>query len=229
MAEKKKTLIILDSNSLVHRAFHALPPFTSNKGELVNAVYGFLLVFFKVVKDLKPDYVAAAFDLSGPTFRHKEFAEYKAKRAKAPDELYAQIPMIKGMLEKLGVPIFEKQGFEADDLIGVLAKKATVKKGINSIKLAAEAMRHEPPSMLAGFLDMAPELGELGDYLTKCFGAFDFKNVRQVLPTLTFEKEMTRQVGAKTVKLMHVGPAHTPGDVLAFVPEDKTVFTGDIL
>lgn len=96
-------------------------------------------------------------------------------------------------------------------------------------KLAAEAMRHEPPAMLAGFLDMAPELGELGDYLTKCFGAFDFKNVRQVLPTLTFEKELTRQVGTKTVKLMHVGPAHTPGDVLAFVPEDKTVFTGDIL
>lgn len=96
-------------------------------------------------------------------------------------------------------------------------------------KLAAEAMTHEPPSLLAGFLDMAPELGDLGDYLQHAFGPFDFKNIRQVLPTLTFEKEMTRQVGSKTVHLTHVGPAHTPGDILAYVPEDKTVFTGDIL
>ncbi|MDP6704670.1 MAG: DNA polymerase I, partial [archaeon] len=133
MAEKKKTLIILDSNALVHRAFHALPPFTSNKGELVNAVFGFMLVFFKVVKEFKPDYVVATFDMAGPTVRHKEFAEYKATRKAAPDELYAQIPMIKRLLEALHVPVVEKQGYEADDLIGMIAKKATAKKNINTV------------------------------------------------------------------------------------------------
>ena len=96
-------------------------------------------------------------------------------------------------------------------------------------KLAAEAMVHEPPSMLAGFLEMAPELGDLGEYLTKCFGAFDFKGITPVFPTTTFETELERMVGDKKVLLKHVGPAHTPGDVLAYVPADKTVFTGDIL
>jgi len=96
-------------------------------------------------------------------------------------------------------------------------------------KLAAEAMVKEPPAMLAGFLDMAPELGDLGDFLTQCFGSFDFKNVTQTLPGTLFETELTRQVGSKTVHLKHVGPAHTPGDILAYVPQDRTVFTGDIL
>lgn len=96
-------------------------------------------------------------------------------------------------------------------------------------KLAAEAMAHEPPELLAGFLDAAPELGDLGVYIQRCFGHFDFKGVHQTLPTVTFETELVRQVGGKTVKLIHVGPAHTAGDVLAYVPEDKTVFTGDIL
>ena len=87
MDTKKKTLVILDSNSLVHRAFHALPPFSSPKGEQINAVYGFMLILFKIIKDLKPDYLAATFDLEGPTFRHKEYKEYKATRTPAPDEL----------------------------------------------------------------------------------------------------------------------------------------------
>jgi glyoxylase-like metal-dependent hydrolase (beta-lactamase superfamily II) len=96
-------------------------------------------------------------------------------------------------------------------------------------KLAAEAMLHETPQLLMGFLDLAPQLGDLGRYLTNCFGPFDFKSVTQTLPTTVFERELTRQVGAKTVRIMHVGPAHTPGDALVFVPADKTVFTGDIL
>lgn len=96
-------------------------------------------------------------------------------------------------------------------------------------RLTKEAMAHEPPQLLAGFLDAAPGLGDLGAFITKCFGPFDFRSVTQTLPTTTFETELTRHVGAKTVKIMHVGPAHTPGDALVFVPEDKTVFTGDIL
>lgn len=122
--EGQKKLIIIDSNSIIHRAFHALPPLTNKKGELVNVVYGFCLVFLKILKDLKPDFIAAAFDFPAPTLRHQEFKGYKAKRPKAPAELYEQIPKIKEVLETFKVKIFEKQGFEADDLIATIAKKA---------------------------------------------------------------------------------------------------------
>ena len=120
-----RKLILIDGNALVHRAFHALPPtLTSPKGVLTNAVYGFTSVLIKMIKELKPDYIAASFDLAAPTFRHEEFAEYKSHRIKAPDELYAQIPMVKDILIAMGIPIYERQGFEADDLIGSLAEKS---------------------------------------------------------------------------------------------------------
>lgn len=129
-----KKLILIDSNALVHRAFHALPPtLTSPKGVLTNAVYGFTSVLLKMFRDLKPDYIAATYDLAGPTFRHKEFKEYKAQRVKAPDELYAQIPLTKEVLKSFGIPIYEKQGFEADDLIGALAEKAKKNKDIQTV------------------------------------------------------------------------------------------------
>ncbi len=117
-------LVIIDGNALVHRAYHALPPLTTKKGELVNAVYGFLLVFLKTLKELKPDYITACFDFPAPSFRQKKFAGYKAKRVKAPEDLYAQIPKIKEILKSFNVSIFEKQEFEADDLIATIAKEA---------------------------------------------------------------------------------------------------------
>ena len=117
----KKRLIIIDANSLIHRAFHALPPLTTKKGELVNAVYGFLLVFFRAIKDFQPDYIVACFDFPAPNFRHQEYRQYKAKRPKAPIELYSQIPKVKEILKAFDVPIFEKEGFEADDIIGTIA------------------------------------------------------------------------------------------------------------
>jgi len=118
----KKKFIIIDSNSLIHRAFHALPPLTAKNGELVNAVYGFLLVFLKCIKEFDPKYIAACFDLPGITFRHKEFKKYKATRPKTPKDLLDQIPKLKEILNAFSVPIFEKQGFEADDLIGTITK-----------------------------------------------------------------------------------------------------------
>jgi len=126
--KEKKRLIIIDSNSLIHRAFHALPPLTTRKGELVNALYGFLLVFLKALKELQPDYLAAAFDFPAPTFRHKEYLKYKAKRPPAPKELYQQIPKVKEILKGFGVPIFEKEGLEADDLIGAIASNFSKKQ-----------------------------------------------------------------------------------------------------
>ena len=92
-----------------------------------------------------------------------------------------------------------------------------------------EHMQTEPPALVQGFLDAAPDLGELGKYLTSCFGPFDFKSVTQKLPDTLFDEDIDIKVGDKTVHLLHVGPAHTPGDTLAYVPADKTVYTGDIL
>ena len=90
-------------------------------------------------------------------------------------------------------------------------------------------MQMEPPELVQGFLDAAPDLSELGDYLTHCFGPFDFKSVTQKLPDTLFDDQLDIQLGNKTVHLVHVGPAHTPGDTLVHVPADRTVFTGDIL
>lgn len=126
----KKRLIILDSNSIIHRAYHALPPLTTKKGEVVGAVYGFLLVFLKAIKEFQPDFVIACFDVPGPTFRHKKYKEYKAKRPRAPEDLYQQIPMVKEVLKAFNVAIFEKQGFEADDVIGTLSKLAPRKQAL---------------------------------------------------------------------------------------------------
>ncbi|OGN35779.1 MAG: DNA polymerase I [Candidatus Yanofskybacteria bacterium RIFOXYC1_FULL_44_16] len=119
-----KKLVLIDSNALVHRAFHALPPLNNAKGVMTNAVYGFVSILVKMIKEVRPDYIAATFDMAAPTFRHEEFAEYKSQRVKAPDELYAQIPIVKEVLTAMGIPIYEKAGFEADDLIGSLAEVA---------------------------------------------------------------------------------------------------------
>jgi len=128
MENKTKRLLIIDSNSIIHRAYHALPSLTTKKGELVNAVYGFLLVFLKAIKDFRPDFIAAAFDSPAPTFRHKKYKEYKAKRPKAPEELYQQIPKVKEVLGAFGVPVFEIAGFEADDIIGTISSLAPKKQ-----------------------------------------------------------------------------------------------------
>src|SRR3989338_3735010 len=117
-----KKFILIDAYALIHRAYHALPPLTAKGGEMVNAVFGFSSILIKTINEFKPDYMAAAFDMAEPTFRHKEYKEYKAKRPEAPPDLYAQIPRVKEILNAFEVPIFEKSGFEADDIIGTVAK-----------------------------------------------------------------------------------------------------------
>ena len=121
-----KKLVIIDSNALVHRSYHALPPsLTTPKGEPINAVYGFTSVLLRVLKELKPEYVVATFDLAKPTFRHKQYEEYKANIPKTPDELIKQFPIVKKVVKAFNIPIFEKEGFEADDLIGTIAEKTS--------------------------------------------------------------------------------------------------------
>ncbi len=137
MSKNKEKLIIIDGNALIHRSFHALPPtIATKKGEITNAVYGFTSVLIKAIKDFKPSYIVLTLDKKGPTFRHEQYPEYKAKREKAPDELYSQFPRVKEIAKAFGVPIFEKSGFEADDLIGTIAK--TTKKDIERIILTGD-------------------------------------------------------------------------------------------
>lgn len=120
----QKSLFLLDGNSLINRAFYALPPLTGKKGEPTNAVYGLTTMLLRLLDDYKPDQIMVAFDLSGPTFRHVQFEAYKAHRKGMPDELRSQIPLMKELLDKMGIPRLELQGWEADDLIGTAAKKA---------------------------------------------------------------------------------------------------------
>ncbi len=124
--EKKPLLLLFDGNALIHRAFHALPPLTVSKtGEIVNSVYGFANTLLKVLAEFKPTYWAVAFDRPAPTFRHKMFREYKAQRPAMPEELKGQIGRVHQLVEAFHIPIFEIDGFEADDVLGTLSKQAS--------------------------------------------------------------------------------------------------------
>ena len=131
-------LMLLDGFGLVYRGYYALPPLTTSKGELVNGVFGFCSIVLRGFADLKPDYVAVCFDLSGPTFRHEQYAEYKATRTRMPDDLAAQFPKVREVVKALRIPVYEQQGFEADDVIGALtvqAEKAGVETTIVTVDL----------------------------------------------------------------------------------------------
>src|SRR6202163_4344787 len=120
----RETLLLVDGHNLVYRAFHAMPALTNSRGEMTNAAYGFTSMLFKALNDTTPAYASAAFDPPGPTFRHEKFAEYKAQRQRAPDELRAQFPWAREVVEALGRPVVEMPAYEADDVIGTLAQKA---------------------------------------------------------------------------------------------------------
>ncbi|WP_252246908.1 DNA polymerase I [Clostridium sp. ZBS4] len=117
-----KRLLILDSNSLMNRAFYALPPLTNDDGVNTNAIYGFTNMLFKMKDEINPDNIIATFDKKSPTFRHKEYSEYKAGRKKMSPELGEQFPIIKELLKYMGIKTFEIDGFEADDIIGTISK-----------------------------------------------------------------------------------------------------------
>jgi len=130
---EKPLLLLFDGNALVHRAFHALPPLTQSKtGELVNAVYGFASTLLKVFADFKPTHWAVAFDRPAPTFRHEMFEEYKAQRPATPEELKSQIKKVHQLVEAFHIPVFEIDGFEADDVLGTLSKQAD-EQGVETI------------------------------------------------------------------------------------------------
>lgn len=118
-----KKLLLIDANSLIHRAFHALPPMTAPDGSASQAIYGVARILLKLWREEKPDYAAALFDRPEPTFRDELYKEYKGQRPPAPDELISQLIAIHDLFPLFGIKVFEKAGFEADDLIATLAKK----------------------------------------------------------------------------------------------------------
>ncbi len=137
----QEKIIIVDSHSVVYRAYYGVPELTNSKGEAVNAIYGFFSFFLKSIKVFQPRFVVIAFDSSGPTFRHKEYLDYKAKRKKIPSGLKEQIIYLKQILESINISIFEKQGFEGDDIIGTIKKKIDQQKeisGLETIILSAD-------------------------------------------------------------------------------------------
>lgn len=116
-------LVIIDGNAILHRAYHALPKLTNKEGELTNAVYGFASMLLKVISDLKPSYLVVTFDRPAPTFRKKLFKDYQATRPKMEENLSSQIEMVHNLVSALGIPTYELDGYEADDVIGTITRK----------------------------------------------------------------------------------------------------------
>ncbi|MCW1930040.1 MAG: DNA polymerase I [Candidatus Kerfeldbacteria bacterium] len=128
----KQRLLIIDAHAIIHRAFHALPPLTTSSGQQVNAVYGFLLLLLKALKDIDPSHVVVAFDSPGKTFRHTQFPEYKANRAETPQELKSQFPIVREVVAAAGFPVLACEGFEADDMIGTVCAQLD-RSGVETI------------------------------------------------------------------------------------------------
>ena len=144
----RATLVLVDGHALVHRAFHAIPPtFMTSRDEPTNAVFGFTSMLLKVLGDLQPEYCAVAFDRSAPTFRHLSSADYKATRPRMSDDLRQQFTRVRQVVRAFSIPIFEQDGFEADDVLGCLSRQGE-QAGVDSVICACD--RPQPTSCLTG-------------------------------------------------------------------------------
>src|SRR6185437_2718200 len=122
----RRALTLLDGHALFHRAFHAYPDeMSTNAGEATNAVFGFTRILLDLFRYIKPEYIAVTFDRPTPTFRHKDYAPYKAHRPSLPDSMRAQFPRVREIVQAFNIPIYEVDGFEADDVLGTIALQAT--------------------------------------------------------------------------------------------------------
>lgn len=133
MAQDKKTIVLLDSHAIIHRAYHALPDFMSSGGEPTGALYGLSNMLMKIISDLKPDYIVACYDLPGKTFRHEAYDNYKGKRAKTDDALISQLNSSRKIFESFNIPMYDMAGFEADDMLGTIVEKLKKDKHIDII------------------------------------------------------------------------------------------------
>lgn len=163
-----KKIVLIDGHSILNRAFYGVPDLTNSEGLHTNAIYGFINILFKILDEEKPDYLTVAFDVNQPTFRHEIFTEYKGTRKPMPHELREQVPVIKDVLKTMGVCIMERPGFEADDVLGTLAKDCE-KNGIDVslvsgdrdlLQLASDTIKIRMPKTKKG-------VTEIEDYYTK--------------------------------------------------------------
>ena len=122
MAQERETVYLVDGSSYIHRAYHGIKGLSNSKGLPTNAIFGFTNMILKLVEEKKPKYLAIVFDTKGPTFRHKLYEQYKATRPPMPEDLVVQLPYIKRILQGLNVTMIEREGYEADDIIGTLAR-----------------------------------------------------------------------------------------------------------
>jgi len=136
MAKKltnKKRIVLLDTHAIIHRAYHALPEFTGPTGAPTGALYGLVAMLLKIITDLKPDYIAACYDLPKPTIRHEAYEGYKATRVKTDDALALQLQESRKVFDAFGIPAYEREGFEADDLLGTISHELKTEKGVDVI------------------------------------------------------------------------------------------------
>ena len=131
--QEKKRLVLLDAHAILHRAYHALPDFATAKGEPTGALYGLSAMLIKIIEDLKPDYIVACYDVKGPTYRHEAYKEYKAGRKAVEDDLIAQMKRSRDIFDALDIPMYDKQGFEADDMLGTIVEQLKKNKNIEII------------------------------------------------------------------------------------------------
>ncbi|MFU0800884.1 MAG: DNA polymerase I [Xylanivirga thermophila] len=186
-----KILMVIDGNSLMHRAFYAIPPLSTKKGIYTNAVYGFMNMLFKLIEEYHPEYIGVAFDRKAPTFRHKEYKEYKGTRQKTPEILVPQFDTLKKLLSAMNIAIYERDGYEADDILGTFARIAgekgmkaylvtgdrdalqlidenvnvlMTKKGITDIRIYDEKALHEDYGITpAQVIEMKSLMGDSSD------------------------------------------------------------------
>src|SRR3989338_4966606 len=123
-----KRLVLLDAHAILHRAYHAPPPFSTSKGEPTGALYGLSAMLIKIIGELRPDFLVACYDLPKPTFRHEAYKDYKAGRAKAEPELISQMKRSREVFTAFGIPIYDKEGFEADDILGTIVEQLNAKR-----------------------------------------------------------------------------------------------------
>ncbi|MGE5254696.1 MAG: PIN domain-containing protein, partial [Planctomycetaceae bacterium] len=137
MTEDKPKVYLIDGSSYIYRAFFAIGHLSNSKGFPTQAIYGFTNMLLKILREKAAGYVAIAFDAPGPTFRHEVFGEYKSNRPSMPDDLRVQVPPIKEIVSALRVPVLEKEGYEADDLIATLARKLD-KEGVETVIVSGD-------------------------------------------------------------------------------------------
>lgn len=200
---ESRRLLLIDGNNLFHRAYHALPPLNSKDGENSNAVYGFTNMLLKAVSEVKPEFVACAFDTAAPTFRHVEFEKYKAQRPAPPPDLYPQLPKVKKVLDAFGVKYFEKAGYEADDLLASIATYAhRENEDLNVVILSGD---RDVLQLVDGYIKVQMPGWNLS--MTTFYGAEDVKEKFGITPAQMVDyKSLIGDVSDNVPGVAGVGP-----------------------